>query len=314
MSDHEALRNLAEQQHGVISRRQLSEIGFTPQSLAHAVETGRLDRLSERVLRVRGSAPTLHQRAMAAALDVPSGAIALQSAAALWRIPGYAHEPWHVLASRRPHRGGTRLGIAHSTIRWGPEDVTTTHGIPVTTPLRTLVDLAPRIHPERLSQTCDRMLDTRLLRLEHLQALGATLPERSRAGGVAELRRLIAVRPPGHRPAQSNLERRFETILQDAGDAPFERQVDLGDDDGWIGRVDFVDRNAKVVVEIQSDLFHSGLLDRARDERRIARLRGAGWLVIEISEHEIWHRKDLVLAKVRSARGRTRHRGSPRQA
>ena len=79
-------------------------------------------------------------------------------------------------------------------------------------------------------------------------------------------------------------------ILDRAGDAPFERQVDVGDEDGWIGRVDFADRRLKVVVEIQSDRFHSSLSDRRRDAERLARLRAAGWLVVEITEEEIFHR------------------------
>ena len=49
-------------------------------------------------------------------------------------------------------------------------------GIPVTTPVRTLRDLAGRIHPERLSQTCDRMLSQRLIRLPDLHALFDELP------------------------------------------------------------------------------------------------------------------------------------------
>jgi len=304
MVDHDAVRNLAERQHGVVTRRQLVELGFTRQAVAHSLSSGRLDRLTERVLRVRGSAPTAHQRAMAAALDVPSGAIALFSAAGLWRVPGFITEPWHVLTGRRPHRGGAHLGRVHSTVRWTKDDITTLDGIPVTTPLRTLVDLAGRIHPERLSKACDRMIDTRLLRLDQLHQLSSTLPERPRAPGTAALRRLIADRPPGYRPVASNLERRFETLLSGAGEAPFERQVDLGDADGWIGRVDFLDRSRGVVVEIQSELFHSGLVDRDRDRVRIARLRRAGWIVLEITEHEIWHRPDIVLAKVRGARGR----------
>jgi very-short-patch-repair endonuclease len=302
MSDHEALRNLAERQHGVVSRHQLVEIGFTPQSLAHAVDSGRLDRLSERVLRLRGSASTRHQRAMAAALDVPGGAIAIRSAAALWGQPGFTPEPWHVLTGRRPHRGGQRLGIVHSSVRWSVDDVTSLHGIPVTTPLRTLTDLAGRLHPDHLSQVCDRMLSGRLVRLGQLHSLGSALPERSRRPANAALRRLVEARPPGYRPAESNLERRFESIVAAAGEAPFERQVDLGDDDGWIGRVDFVDRKNRIVVEVQSDLFHSGLVDRARDRERVTRLRRAGWIVVEISEFEIWHRKGDVVAKIRSAR------------
>ena len=312
MSDHEALRNLGERQHGVVTRRQLTEIGFTPQSLDHAIRSGRLERLTERVLRIRGSAPTDHQRALAAALDVPQGAIALHSAAALWGASGFSPDPWHVMTSRRPHRGGPHLGIVHSSVRWSTEDTTELHGIPVTTPVRTLVDLAPRVRATVLAETCDRMLDTRVLRLEQLHALGSQIPDRSRAPGVKALRLLITARPPGYRPAGSNLERRFESILSEAGEPPFERQVDLGDDLGWIGRVDFVDRANRVVVEIQSELYHRGENARTRDQQRIDRLRRAGWIVLEITEFEVWHRKDRVLARIRAAR--RAHPGSPRQA
>ena len=75
-----------------------------------------------------------------------------------------------------------------------------------------------------------------------------------------------------------------------AGEPPFERQVDLGDDEGWIGRVDFADRRLKVVVEVQSETFHSSLSDRRRDAERFRRLRAAGWIVVEVTEDEIFHR------------------------
>jgi very-short-patch-repair endonuclease len=304
MPDHDTLRILTARQHGVVGRRQLADLGFSRQAVAHAISSGRLERMSQRVLRLAGSPATPHQRAMAAALDVPGGAVGLHSATALFRVPGFQLEPVHVLTDRRPNRGAGHLGIVHSTVRWLDTDTTLVDGIPVTTPLRTLCDLAARIRPERLSLTCDRMLAGRLLRLEQLHGLGSVLPERGGAPGTRHLRWIIACRPPGYRPAESNLERRFESILAEADEAPFERQVDLGDADGWIGRVDFVDRERRVVVEVQSDLYHSGLVDRERDRRRITRLRHAGWTVVEVSEHEIWHRPDRVLAKVRAARSR----------
>jgi very-short-patch-repair endonuclease len=302
MPDHDALRILTARQHGAVSRRQLADLGFTNHAVAHALAIGQLRRASDRVLLLGGSSDTIQQRTMAAALDVPSGAVAVYSCAALWRAPGFRVEPVHVLTTRRPHRGGHHLGVVHSTVRWAAEDVTELDGVPVTTPIRTLRDLAGRIHPEKLSLTCDRWLSSGVVHLEDLHALAADLPTRGGARGTQAMRRLIAARPPGYRPVESGLERRFESILAEAGDAPFERQVDLGDDDGWIGRVDFLDRVNRVVVEVQSDLYHAGLVDRARDRDRMARLRRAGWTVIEVTEHEVWYRKDIVLAKVRSAR------------
>jgi len=230
----------------------------------------------------------------------------MHSAAALWGLSGYSLEPLHVLSGRTPRRGLRRVGTTHSSVRLQASDLTSLRGIPLTTPLRTLRDLAGRVHPDRLDQTCERMLGARLIRLEALHLLGAELPKRGGAPGTATLRRVIQSRPEGYRPTESNLELRFVSILERAGDAPFERQVDLGDQDGWIGRVDFLDRRCRVVVEVQSDMFHASLRDQRIDSERIQRLERAGWRVVEVFEREVWHRPDVVLAKVRAARAAIR--------
>jgi very-short-patch-repair endonuclease len=256
------------------------------------------------VLRIGGAADGAAQRAMAATLDVPGSAVALFSAAAMWQLPGFALEPVHVLTTRCPHRDRARVGRMHSTVRMATSDVTTLDCIPVTTPLRTLHDLAGRLHPERLSLVCDRMLNARLLRLDALRSSAADLPSRGGGRRASALRRLILDRPPGYQPAESNVERRFEQIIDRAGEAPFERQADLGDDADWIGRVDFVDRGLRVVVEVQSALFHGGLLDRERDAVRVEGLRRAGWIVVEVTDDEVWNHQAVVVARVRAARAR----------
>jgi very-short-patch-repair endonuclease len=239
---------------------------------------------------------------MAAVLDASDAAVALTSALALWDVPGWALEPVHVLTGRRPHRGSPHLGIVHSTLRLDPSHLTLVDHIPVTTPARTLLDLSLRLHPGKLEDLCDDLLRRKLLTTVQLHDLAADLPERGGPMGWGLLRRLAAVRGPGYQPTGSKLERRFEQIVEDAGDPPFERQVEVGDGDGWIGRVDFADRPLKVIVEVQGETFHSTISDRRRDAERIGRLRAAGWIVVEVHEHEIWSSPAAVVAKVRAAR------------
>jgi very-short-patch-repair endonuclease len=316
MHRHDDVLAIAANQHGLIRTSQLVELGVPSGSLAHAVSAGHLERLSERVLRIGGSAPTSDQLAMAAALDVPGGAVAVYSAAALWQLPGFDLEPVHVLTARSPHRGGQHLGIVHTSVHVSPADVMELRGIPITSPLRTLCDLAGRLHQDRLDLLCERMLAKRLLRVAQLHEHVARLPRRGGARGTAAIRRLALERGDDHRPVESGLEHRFQSILRDAGEQPFERQVDLGDDDGWIGRVDFVDHPCRLIAEVQSELFHSGRVDRARDDVRNSRFRRAGWTLLEIREFDIWHRPDRVVATVRDARRAARRRaqqkgGSP---
>ena len=128
--------------------------------------------------------------------------------------------------------------------------------------------------------------------LQSFHTVVADLPEVGGPAGWVVLRRLAAARPEGYQRRGPKLERRFEEILERAGEAPFERQVDLGDDEGWIGRVDFADRRLKVIVEVQGQTFHTSLSDRRRDAERFRRLRAAGWIVVEVAEDEIFRKPE----------------------
>jgi very-short-patch-repair endonuclease len=70
--------------------------------------------------------------------------------------------------------------------------------------------------------------------------------------------------------------------------------VDLGHD-AWIGRVDFVHRANKIVIEVQSERFHAALSSRRDDAVRFERLRAAGFTVVEVWDEEVWHRPSNFL-------------------
>jgi very-short-patch-repair endonuclease len=100
----------------------------------------------------------------------------------------------------------------------------------------------------------------------------------------------------------TGLERRFETILRNAGERPMERQVDLGGH-SWVGRVDYLDRSLLLVAEIDSVTFHSSRPDVLRDAERDTTLLAAGWRkVLRIPEEWIWYEPWRVVEAVREAR------------
>ncbi len=90
------------------------------------------------------------------------------------------------------------------------------------------------------------------------------------------------------------------TVLEREGIYGFRLQTNLGKDE-WIGRVDFSHERYPVVLEVQSDKFHSALTDQRRDAIRHARLVAAGFLVVEIWESDIWYNPDRWLNSVRIA-------------
>jgi len=69
-----------------------------------------------------------------------------------------------------------------------------------------------------------------------------------------------------------------------------------------------------LLIEVQSDLHHASLVDRANDSSRIRRLRYAGFIVVEVWENEVWHRPRVVASRVAEARAEARTRQSANSA
>lgn len=298
---HDPLFELAGAQHGLVTREQLRAAGRDRAWVRRRIEDGLLVPLGPRVLRVAGSPATAPQTALAAVLDAGGPAtLARRAALGAWGIPGFELTPAHVVRTREG-RVRSSTAVVHTSRRLLAHHVTAIHGLPVTTVARTLVDLAGELPFARLERICDWAWARGLLTGPSLHRTVDELAGRGRPGSAA-LRRLVADRPVGHRPPESNLEARVTQILRAAGEEPLDRQVDLGDDRAWIGRVDFVDRRRWIVFEVQSELYHSSPSARRDDAARLAALRAAGFTVVELSEFDVWHRPDRVLEAVRRAR------------
>lgn len=283
-------------QRGLITRRQLTEVGIGRHTVGRLVQTRQLVRLSPRVLHLNGIHWDPHVSVMAAVLD--SGGFASHStAAAIWGAPHFDLADIHVTRRRGGRVLSSNLGTIHET-RYLPDDhVTSLAGIPVLRPLRLLFDIAGTERPARTEVLLDWMWARRIVTIE---ALEKTIDEIATPGrpGITVMRRLIDARH-GEPPYGSNLERRLDIVIRMGRLPRFERQVDLGDDESWIGRVDFVCTTHRLVIEVDSELHHSALSDRARDARRKARLEAAGFMVRVITEADLFGEAHLLIAKLR---------------
>jgi very-short-patch-repair endonuclease len=295
-------------QHGVALVVQARAAGLTEGEIVHAVASGRYERPAPGVLRVPGAPRTDRQRVMLAVLDAAPGAFACgPTAAALWAIPGYRLTPVHVVRGRGVSGRRSRLAVLHEVRRLLPHHVTVLEGIPVLRPERVVLELCAAEHPARAARALDDAWRRRLVSGRSLRALVDETAARGRRGLTA-LRALLDERGDDYVPPASNLERRFEHVLRHAGLPPMRRQVDSGGD-RWVGRVDFRDAELPLIVEVQSERYHSALTDRADDAVRLARLRAAGFLVIEVSEDEVWHQPHDVVRRVGDARFELSGRG-----
>jgi very-short-patch-repair endonuclease len=297
------MRRLAERQHGVIGRDQLS----APSKLLRVrVARGEWDLPTPRVLRLVGSPTTHAQTLMIAVLDGGRGTfISCAAAGSLWRLPSFDGSIVETSRQRGTSGRGPAIGTLHLP-RYLPEHHTTMlSGIPVTSLARTIFDVAPRLHPKRLERVVDNVVAKSPGMLRALHTMLAELAEHGRDGIVA-MREVLEERPNGYIAPASGLEARFRGILIEAGEAPFDRQVDLGRHE-WIGRVDFVDLDLGLIVEIDSALHHTSRLDQLHDEARDEALLAAGWRrVLRIRDVEVWGNPSKVVRKVRQARAELR--------
>lgn len=292
---------LLEVQHALVTSEQLGAAGFSPRDTRWLIDSKRLARVSPRVLRLLGAPATEAQRVLAAILDAgPGAALSHTSALAWWKVPGFTLRELHVTGPRAAAR---RLAhVVHDKAAPPEHHVRVLEGIPVVTPARALFDVAGMrgVPPPRVERAVDNAWSLRLVSGRTLDTMLRELARRGRRG-VATMREILSERGPHWVPPASGLERRVTQILDGQWRTALRRQVHVGDDE-WIGRVDFADPELPFVLEVQSERFHTSLLDRRADAERSALLRAAGFVVVAVTDVDVWHHPEVVVERVRDGR------------
>lgn len=274
----EAIARLAARQHGVVSRPQLLALGLGAGAIKHRVELGRLQVLHRGVYAVGHRALRREAWWMAAVLAAgPDAVLSHRSAAELWRIRGTSRARIDVIVPC--HRRSTaRLDLHRVEVQL--DEVTIEDGIPVTTPARTLLDLAAVVSQEHIQAAFNEAEVQRLTSPTSLDALVARYPRRAgiRAiNAVLTQHRAIAAPIPTH-----VLERRLLTLL-DAHNLPRPQINRLSDS----GELDATWPEQRLIVECDGFATHGTRrafeADRARDRELVV----AGWRVIRITWRQL---------------------------
>jgi very-short-patch-repair endonuclease len=301
-----ALMERAATQHGIFTTAQTVELGIDDRQLTALLRSGVIERRGRGLWRVTGAPPTAEAAALGAVLAHGEGALLARSSAAwLWDVPGHQLGDPHVLQPRDVHlpEGAT----PHTSRSLGTADATLRRGIPVTTPTRTLFDLAGDQHPLRTRRNMNDLMARGLVTPASLADALDRLARRGRPG-IALMRRLIEEASEKAAPAGSGLELRVEEILEAAGFRGIDRQVPLYDSLGFIARVDFGHRRRRIAIEVDSERFHGGLVDRMVDEAKATRIEAIDWLLVRITERQVWHERRELTASLREVLRSTRDR------
>jgi very-short-patch-repair endonuclease len=291
------IRRLAEQQHGVVGRRQLADLGIGRHALYCKVTDGMLVPISAGVLRIAGAPMTEASVAMAGVLDSPGSAyLSHRSAAAWWGLSGFhIARPvdtiirWQGTTTRR------RLSVVHYHSGLPADHLRTLNGIPVVSPALTIFLLAGSEHPGRTERALDNAWSMRLVTHKQMHDLLGRLAARGR-NGIRVIRKLLADRPADFVAPQSGTEGRVQRLGLDAG-VELRRQVNAGDDE-WIGRVDFLVEGTNRVIEVLSQRYHGSILDRLADQHRFIRLNESGFAVLTLWDTDVWGNPELVRDRI----------------
>jgi predicted transcriptional regulator of viral defense system len=149
--------NLASRQHGVVARWQLRQLGVPLHRIDYHLKKGWFRMIHRGVYRVGPVAPQ-HHREMAAVLASANGAVVShRSAGVLWDILPPPGRVAAIDVSTSDQIRRQRSGIkAHRVTALVPDEITLLNGLPITTPMRTLLDLASSLSTRGLEQAMAR--------------------------------------------------------------------------------------------------------------------------------------------------------------
>jgi very-short-patch-repair endonuclease len=276
------LTQLASRQYGVVSRAQLSALGRERGWIQRAVAGGRLLRLHRGVYALGHSAPRDETTWLAAVLACGTGAVLSHtSAGALW----YGGR-WRIPEVTVPHHRRVRGVVTHQG-RLTRADRVLRMGIPVTSPARTLADLAHSLDDEALERV---VREAQFRGLFSVRAIQDALTRRP----SVVLRDLL----DDLNPTQSRLEDAFLRLCRRHRIPKPRAQVRDGR-----RRPDFVWPDARLVVEVDSWQAHSTPHAFQADRTLSNAVQLAGWTILRFTYRDVTRRPELVAAQVRQALG-----------
>ena len=289
----EVILRLARRQEGVVSREQLLGAGVTRNQIALRLKQGRLVEIHRGVYLV-GAVPSEHAYPMAALLACgPDATLAHRSAASLWRLLPYpaTAPPWITIPSER-YAQRPRMQISRASIQ--PRDIRTRGRLRVTSPPRTVLDMAALLDGYELEALVAEANFRKLAREHELRDQVERYPKRR---GVTALRNVLDL-PGGPMRTRSAGERVLLRLLREHDITDFATNQDvLGHE------VDFLWRETRLIVELDGWDGHSGRIAFERDRLKWARLGAAGFGVMPVTGRQIRDDPEGVIDRITAALG-----------
>lgn len=248
-----------------------------------------------------GLAETPFRRLEAVRRRMPSCAV-FSGLTAAW-LHGIDVEPCDPIEMTVPEDNGVtaRVGVAIRRAAFRDGDVTTLHGMPATSIVRTIGEVCARLNLTEAVVVADMALHLRRVRVAQLASWA-----KSHVGhrGVSTLKRAIELAEPA---AESPMETRLRMLLV-LNRLPRPRaQVSIHDSSGqFVGRPDLYYPDHRLGIEYDGGVHRDTL---AEDNRRQNRLLDAGVRLLRFTASDVLRNPDAVVRQVRGQIASTRRPG-----
>ena len=303
------LRRWLRTHYSVIGYREALDLGATPPLIRSKHDRGEWDRPCRGVYRDTAAPRTSYQDTRVACVATGPASVASHASAAwLWGL--LDRPPDTVEVTVTEYRGARhRLITIHRSRDLMLAEAVNWKNIPVTRPMRTLVDLAGTASPRDLVAAVDRALARQLVTVAGLEAEIGRLSRQGR-DGVGVLRRQLEEQGFTGAPAPSVLEAHARRLIVRTNlPTPVVEQrvgTDLAD-----YRVDVCWADILLIVEVDGYVWHFSPEQKERDDTRRNELRRLGWTVLVYNWRQVVRDQDRVARQIVDAY-RARSLASPR--
>jgi very-short-patch-repair endonuclease len=291
----ERLEDVGDRQYGLFSLDQALQCGMNRTTVYRRVRLGRYDLEFPGVFSFAGVPASWERTVLAACLAAGDGAVAShRTAARIWGLVPPGDDIVEITVPRarrlRPKRVTIHrladLTVAQTTVR---------RRIPVTNPLRTIVDLAAVLAAEDVEDAIDTGLAPPSL--FSIRAIEATRDELSKQGrhGTGVLAAILDERALGNAVNDSKLESCMARLLRRAG-LPAARfhHVIRTPAGVFLAEVDFAYPEVRLAIEVDGFEKHGTPRAMAKDFVRQNGLVRYGWHVLRFTWRQVVREPEMV--------------------
>ena len=292
---HALLDPILVRQHSLVSRHQAWAAGLTDRQIGRLLAEELLIPVHRGVFRDPASPQTIEQRALAGVLAGGDGTVTShRQAIALWGMRNYKCALTEISAP-----GFRRIPGVHSHHSRRPPDQTTLRLVPVTSPARTIIDVATQVGTALLGRWIETWLSTKALAYEDLESQMSAIKGHA---GVPLVRLALSARTLLYSETDSAAEAALGLLLESSGLPALTLHHVVTLSQGLVFELDWSYPELMIAFEMDGYGVHLRSLDAFEHDRyRRNELEIAGWKILNFTRRQVERKHRTVVDQARRA-------------